>query len=212
MPKYKNIIFDLGGVLLDIDYDHAKNAFEALGVRNFDQLYNQSRAGELFRELEVGNISPSGFHRQFNDQTGLNLSADEIDNAWNKMLLGFRESSLKYLEYLRSLPQVQLMLLSNTNSIHYEKFRDIYHFTLRQHPFEAYFTHCFYSFEIGLRKPDIGCYQWVLNRAAVNPEETIFIDDSPENISAAAKTGINAILLEKGTLIEELGLEDLVSG
>lgn len=211
MSKFRNVIFDLGGVLLDISYEHTKHAFEDLGVANFEELYTQAGAGELFQKLEVGSISPRQFFQMLNERAGLSLSDEQIISAWNDMLLHFRESSLHYLEHLKKIPGIRLMLLSNTNSIHCDEFRKRYHSIDRNHPFESYFTHCFYSFEIGLRKPDLPCYQWVLNHAGIRPEETIFIDDSPQNIKAAAEVGIHAILLKPGVLIEHIGLEDLLT-
>ena len=208
MSKYKNIIFDLGGVLLDIDYNRTLQAFEKLGVKNFDELYSQAKAGELFQRLEKGTIPLPEFYTTLNQIAGQNYSQKDINQAWNAMLLDFREDSLDYLEVLK--PKANLILLSNTNAIHLDEFFKIYDAKSRKHGFEKYFHHCIYSFETGTRKPDAECYEWVFDHAGINPRETIFIDDSVQNIQAAKELGVESILLEKGQLIENIGLENLI--
>lgn len=208
MPKIKNIIFDLGGVLLDIDYNLTRQAFEALGVKNFDHLYSQANADHLFQKLEKGTIDLPDFFEALNQRTGLNLSAKEITTAWNAMLLDFRESSLEYLLTLKH--KAVLILLSNTNIIHKEAFYCIYHQKPRRLSFDDHFHYCIFSYQTGTRKPDADCYYWVLNKLDLHPEETLFIDDSAQNIEGATRVNIQTILLEKDKKIENLGLESLL--
>lgn len=208
MSKIKNIIFDLGGVLLNIDYHLTKKAFQNLGVANFDELYSQAAANELFSQLEKGDLTPNEFYRQFNDFTGHDFTAKQISTAWNAMLLDFRESSLKYLRTLK--PKANLLLLSNTNAIHLKAFHEIYYQKEREHSFEDLFHHCIYSFETGTRKPDVECYQWVMRNTGIRASESLFIDDSPQNVVGAEKAGIRSLLLEKNSLIENLGLEKIL--
>lgn len=205
MPKIKNIIFDLGGVLLDIDYNLTRNAFGSLGIKNFDQLYSQASANHLFQRLEMGTIEVPDFFIELNQCTGLSLSDDEIIHAWNAMLLDFRESSLEYLIPLKY--KAQLILLSNTNVIHKKSFCQTYNNRERAISFEDHFHHCIFSYETGTRKPNADCYQWTLDKANILPEESIFIDDSPQNIEGANAVGINGILLESNRKIEDIGLE-----
>lgn len=205
MPKIKNLIFDLGGVLLDIDYNRTRQAFESLGVKHFDTLYSQSGADILFQNLEKGTIEVPEFFDELNRCTGLSLSADEITTAWNAMLLRFRESSLQYLETLKS--RAQLILLSNTNIIHKEAFYKIYNEVPRKSSFEDLFHHCIFSYQTGTRKPDKACYNWVLDNMKLVPEETLFIDDSPQNTEGAARANIHVVLLQKNQKIEDLHLE-----
>lgn len=210
MSKYKNIIFDLGGVLMDIDYHLTHDAFIRLGVKNFDEMYSQAEANELFQQLEKGLIDQDEFYTALNKQTGLGLSKEDMADAWNALLLDFRESSLDYISELKS--KANLILLSNTNAIHRDAFYAIYNRIERQHPFEEYFHHCVYSFDTGTRKPDKESFQWVIDQTGIDPKETIFIDDSPQNVETARQMGIHSILLEKGRRVEDLGLEDLLQG
>lgn len=204
MEKIENIIFDLGGVLLDIDYNRTRNAFEKLGITDFDQMYSQADANQLFQKLETGKISEQDFYKELNHCTGLNLSPEDIRNAWNAMLLSFRESSLQFLDNIR--PKYKLFLLSNTNYIHLTSFNEIFQNKKRDKPFEKYFDKVFYSCAIGLRKPDIVCYKWILNQLNIEGGKTLFIDDSVQNIEGAKKAGLQTILLTPEKKIENLGL------
>jgi putative hydrolase of the HAD superfamily len=204
MQKTEAIIFDLGGVILDIDYNLTRSAFEKLGVRNFHEMYSQSSADQLFRNLETGKISEENFCNEINKCTGLQLSPAEIVRAWCAMLLNFREESLAFLDELKS--KYKLFLLSNTNHIHIPVFNKIYNSRKREKPFNGFFEKAYYSCEIGLRKPDAACYDWVLKEEKLVPAKTIFVDDSVQNIDAAKLAGMQTILLETGKTIEDLDL------
>lgn len=204
MEKIENIIFDLGGVLLDIDYNLTRTAFEKLGVTHFDELYSQANANLLFQKLETGKITENNFYKELNRCTGLHLSPEDIREAWNAMLLSFREESLQFLSELRH--RYKIFLLSNTNFIHIDWFRNRFHETKREKSFDEYFIRAFYSCEIGLRKPDAICYEWVLNELSIDVGKTLFIDDSELNIISAKNVGLQTIHLTSGKNIEELGL------
>jgi len=204
MGKTENIIFDLGGVLLDIDYNRIRTAFEQLGVVNFDEMYSQANADQLFQKLETGKISDDDFYKELNRCTNLNLSPEEIRNAWNAMLLSFREKSLQHLDDIRS--KYQIFLLSNTNYIHLASFKKTFLDKEREKTFEGYFNRVFYSCAIGLRKPEKVCYEWVLKELKIQPQKTLFIDDSLQNIEGAKAAGLQTILLTPELRIEDMGL------
>ncbi len=204
MQKIDAVIFDLGGVILDIDYNLTRNAFEKLGVGNFNKMYSQAEADRLFRDLETGNIKEANFYTEFNKCTGLSLSTSEISDAWNAMLLTFRENSLVFLNEISR--KYRLFLLSNTNEIHYNMFKTIYYGKRRDKAFEDFFEKAYYSFDMGMRKPDNEIYEQVLMENNLNPQRTVFIDDSVQNVDAAARVGIQIILLKQGNYIENLGL------
>ena len=204
MQNIENIIFDLGGVILDVDYNLTRIAFEKLGVVHFDEMYSQANADQLFQKLETGKISEGQFYKELNRCTGLNLSPEEIRKAWNSMLLSFREESLKFLEKIR--PTYKIFLFSNTNYIHINSFKETFHQKKRTKTFEEYFDKAFYSCEIGLRKPDAASYNWLIKKLNSDPAKTLFIDDSLHNIEGAKKAGWQTIHLLTGTRIEDLGL------
>lgn len=202
MPQIKNIIFDLGGVLFDINYSLTQKAFETLGVKNFDAMYSQAAANQLFQQLETGKISESQFHEQLNKATALNLLPKQINEAWNAMLLGFRYESLNFLRVLSR--QYRIFLFSNTNFIHQRKFLEMYQQQQMQEPFHDLFEKLFYSCEIGSRKPDVASYRFVLEQAGIRAADTCFVDDSIQNVEAGKQEGIKSILLKKGEKIEDL--------
>ena len=205
MEKIENIIFDLGGVLLDIDYNLTRTAFESLGIADFDTMYSLTDASHLFQKLETGKISEEDFYKELNKWTGLHLSPSQIKTAWNAMLLSFRENSLQYLASLR--PHYKTYLLSNTNFIHIDSFNETFNDKKREEPFNDYFDKAFYSCGIGLRKPNMNCYEWVLNDLKTDGAKTLFIDDSEQNIEGAKNAGLHTILLKSGEKIENLSLE-----
>ncbi|MEO6288407.1 MAG: HAD family phosphatase [Ginsengibacter sp.] len=204
MQNIEAIIFDLGGVILDIDYNLTQKAFENEGVKNFDEMYSQVKADKLFSNLETGHVSEQDFYKEFNNCTGLNFSNAQICNAWNAMLLSFRENSLLFLDQIKL--KYKIFLLSNTNQIRYDLFNKIYNEKIRNKAFDDFFDKAYYSFEIGLRKPDAACYELVLESNSLNPGNTLFIDDSEQNIVAANNLGIQTIWLKPGLRIENLGL------
>jgi glucose-1-phosphatase len=204
MQNIEAIIFDLGGVILNINYDLTRQAFEKAGIDNFHEMYSQANADDLFSNLETGKIGEADFYAEMNQRIGLTLSPNEIENAWNAMLLNFREDSLKFLKQLR--PKYKLFLLSNTNHIHLKAFKEIYLERERDRPFEEFFDIAYYSCEVGLRKPNADIYEFVMNENNLVAGRTLFVDDSAQNVEAAKNLGMQTVLLNSGKYIEELPL------
>lgn len=203
MPSpIKNIIFDLGGVLLNIDYHKTINAFKALGFANFDEMYSQTTANELFENLETGKISDEDFYSTIKKIASTQLTNQQIQTAWNAILLDFRPQSIAYLNSL-SL-QYNLYLLSNTNSIHQAAFFKSFAQQNNGLHLSNCFTKAYYSHQINLRKPYTAIYQFVLEDAILKAEETLFIDDSAINIPAAKEIGMVTHLLLPTETIEEV--------
>jgi putative hydrolase of the HAD superfamily len=200
--KIKNIIFDFGGVLLNIDYQKTKNAFAELGVTNFDAFYSQTNANPLFADLEKGLIPADEFYYAFERATQLNLERHLIEKAWNAMLLGFRPKSFDFVDQLRE-NGYKVFLLSNTNAIHFGAFHKMF---AEQHPhrsFESYFDYPYYSHLIHQRKPDLAAYQYVLDEQNLVAEETIFVDDTYKNIPPAEELHMQVCHLHTNGIIEE---------
>jgi glucose-1-phosphatase len=196
----RNIIFDLGGVLLNLDFNRTFQAFEAFGIPDFGRFFQQSFSNPLFAALETGACSPEEFYEGFRKETGKELTNDQIADAWNAMLLDFRNDSMAYLDSLKG--QYRLFLLSNTNQIHLEAFRDIHYRQYGHHGFDNHFEKAWYSHELGLRKPNVECFAEVLDRHGLIAGETLFVDDTAINTEGADKLGIGTLLLEKTARIE----------
>lgn len=187
MIKTKNIIFDLGGVLLNLDFQKSIIAFKNLGIENFEEMFSQFKADELFEKLETGNISEPDFYTAIKKRTHENISDAEIENAWNALILDFRTESLEFLEKLAA--DYKLYLLSNTNSIHLKCFKKLFTQETGKPLFDSYFIKAWYSNEVGLRKPNADIFEFVLQQENLKAAETLFIDDTLINIEAAQKLG-----------------------
>lgn len=196
----RHIIFDLGGVLLNIDYQLTEQAFVGLGIANFTDIYSQLKQTSLFDELETGKISPHEFYAQLRAISQRDISNEELEWAWNAMLLDMPLRRLQILQQLRIYHD--LVLLSNTNEIHEAAFNKIIAGT-HGYGLGAFFDRVYYSHRVGMRKPDAEVFEMILNENGFLPEHTLFIDDSPQHVEGAKKLGIKTIWLEKGMTIEE---------
>lgn len=206
MTETKNIIFDLGGVLLDIDFQKSIDAFKNLGIENFEEMFSQFKADALFEELETGKISETGFYSAIKTRTELAITDDEIDEAWNALILHFRTPSLEVLEKLAD--DYNLYLLSNTNGIHLKCFKELFTRETGKASLDAYFNKAWYSNEIGLRKPGAEIFEFVLREEDLKAEETLFIDDTLINIETAQKMGFKTHHLLPTQRIENLGIKN----
>ena len=193
MKSYKNILFDFGGVLYDIDFQLTIKAFKDLGFTDFENMFSQYKINSFFADFERGHISDDEFYDILIKESPVPASKEDIKNAWNKMLLNYRMESLQYLKTLQE--KYPLYLLSNTNSIHYDEFTDALKNIGGAKPLSSYFTKAWYSHEIGLRKPDLSCYEFILKDACLVAEETLFIDDTASNLEAAEKLGFQTRLM-----------------
>ncbi|QNA44195.1 HAD family hydrolase [Lacibacter sediminis] len=203
MQQTKAIIFDLGGVLLDIDFKLSEKAFAKLGVTNFSDFFNQFHSNDLFRRLETG-MDDQLFYDDLRAATGLSLTNVQIKDAWNALLLDFRPESVAVLPQLRE--KYDLYLLSNTNEIHLQEFQRRYEAWRPGQVFDDLFDAAYYSHRIGHRKPNSSAFEYVLEKHGLNATETIFIDDSINNIEAAQQLGLQTVHLKAGMKVEELGL------
>lgn len=189
------IIFDLGGVLINIDYQLTEDAFVALGLSNFSEVYSQMQQSDLFDRYEKGKISSFHFINQLLDKLPKGTSANQVVHAWNKMLLDFPASRLEKLNDLKK--HYRLFILSNTNEIHIDAFRRIFSAAFGDAKIEDFFEQVYFSSEIGMRKPDAEVFEFVCNKNGLNPAKTMFIDDSPQHVEGAKSIGIEAVLLGK---------------
>ena len=192
--KIKNIIFDFGGVILNIDYQASIKAFEELGIRNFENLFSQATQSNIFDKLETGKIKPQEFRDEIRMLSGLKLTDEAIDIAWNKMLLDIPLERIEFLIKLKS--EYNIYLLSNTNAIHYNIYiNEIYKAGYKS--FDEIFKKAYFSHKVGMRKPHKDIYENVLNEEKLISEETLFIDDSAQNLQPAIDLGINTYFMKK---------------
>lgn len=204
MQGIKNIIFDLGGVLLNIDYNKTAEAFKAIGYTEFDNLFSQHNASPLFEALETGKVEEKGFLKQMRSFSFQPVTDEQIITAWNAMMLSFRKECLVFLEELST--KYNLYLLSNTNSIHLKCLQEIFTRDTGKPLLDVYFNKAWYSHLVGLRKPHPEIYKFALQEEDMVPAETFFIDDTAANVETALNLGIKTHLLLPNERIEQLGL------
>lgn len=197
----KNIIFDLGGVILNIDYNLTSNSFKKLGIRDFDLLYSQAKQNNLFDDFETGKISSDEF-RSYIKQFIPNCSDKNIDDAWNAMLLDLPKDRLNLLNNVNK--KYRIFLLSNTNEIHINKFTEYIKTNFGGNIFDDIFENYYYSSDIGFRKPNKDAFEYVIYNNNLIAEETLFIDDSIQHIEGANKIGLNTIFIDESIDITSL--------
>jgi epoxide hydrolase-like predicted phosphatase len=190
----KSIIFDLGGVILNIDFKKTSAAFTALGVQDFDQYFTQYHSNPLFKQLETGAIVNNSFYDNVRSAASIAADNTAIDTAWNAMLLDFPPARIERLKELSK--KYRLFLFSNTNAIHHAAFLHQFYAQFGFN-FDTIFEKAFYSHLVGYRKPDIEAFEYVIRQADVKAEETVFIDDTLPNIESAAKVGLQTIYITK---------------
>jgi glucose-1-phosphatase len=196
----RNIIFDLGGVILDIDPQLTIDAFNKLGWKETRQVDHTSHM-PFFLELEIGIDSPETFRNNVRKKIGLPLTDEKIDEAWTAMIVNLPSDRIHYLEELKK--NYRIYLLSNTNEIHRIKFHRMFDQNFG-YSFYDLFEQIFYSHEMGVRKPNTEIYLKALKSAGIKPEETLFIDDLQENVAAAESVGLNGLHIIPGTLMDVL--------
>ncbi len=194
----KNIIFDLGGVILNIDYNLTVKAFEALGIKNAEIIYSKKRQTEIFDLLETGKLTEEEFCESIRKISGITATNEEIIKAWNAMLLDFPEDITDVLKKAKN--KYRTFLLSNTNAIHYKAYSKILKEQLGKESLAELFEKQYLSHEIGLRKPGVEVFRLILDENGLKAEETLFIDDSYQHIEGAAKAGLKTHWLQDNNL------------
>jgi epoxide hydrolase-like predicted phosphatase len=200
--KIRNIIFDLGDVILNIDVPIASKSFADLSGREQSEILTIFKENELFRQFETGLMDESGFRNYVREILNFpDLSDEAIDTAWNSLLLDLPPERVELLRRLAT--RYRLFLLSNTSSIHITQVNKILEASTGVGQLEDLFETVFLSYEMGLMKPDIRIYQQVLDKAGLKAEETLFLDDNADNIRSAAQLGIETIHVQKPVTILE---------
>ena len=187
--QYKNIIFDLGNVLVKLDSPGCMNAFKALGMEKLTDFVAYPEAKKLMGELGIGLISTEQFCDAARDLTQTTVSNHQMIEAANRMLVVIPDEKKRRLLELKS-KGYRLFLLSNTIDIHWDYCVENL-FPYQGHNVDDYFEKVFLSQRLHLSKPDARIYEEVIRQAEIVPEESLFIDDLKENCVAAEKLGIH---------------------
>jgi putative hydrolase of the HAD superfamily len=209
MKQIKNIIFDYGNVIFEIDFEKAQQAFRNLGIKDVESVFAHSGQNPLFDKFDKGLIGASEFRSGVRELSGMKNSTDEeIDKAWNSLLIGVPEGNHELMLDLKN--KYRTFLLSNNNEIHYSFIMDYLKENHEMQDNSNLFEKDYYSHLMGMRKPNKDIFERVLNEQGLVPEETLFVDDSPQHLEAAGQLGIKTVLFnnpkELKKLIDTLGL------
>ena len=204
LKDYQNIIFDFGGVVLNLDYQLTIEAFKKLGLPNFDANFTQLSQTALFDNFERGEISPKEFRKGLNEAFEEPIEDEKLDHAWNAMLLDLPIERLHLLNHIAK--DQKIVLLSNTNEIHVQAFESNLKLKHGHNDLSGYFETVYYSCRVGMRKPESRIFHHVLEEEGFDPSETLFIDDSPQHIEGARKVGLHTYHLraDQGETILDL--------
>ena len=200
MPAIRNIIFDLGGVFLDLDINKTIQAFFSLGFT--EEMFNHDQNNEkVFWQFEIGTITPEQFRNGVRNLLGKEISDTEIDEAWNAMILGFKKEEIELLLDLKS--KYRTFLLSNTNILHENIYSDML-FSLMGIKMTDLFEKVYYSHEVNLGKPDPAIFNKVLTDNNLNPKETLYVDDTEKHIKSAETLRIRGLLFPQNGDLKEI--------
>ncbi len=195
----KNLIFDLGGVILDLSVDDTLRSFSTLsGIEKSKvaQLFASSRE---FASYEKGEISDDVFRDFVRDLYKIDASDEELDSCWNAMLLGFPLKKLQLLETLKT--KYTVYLLSNTNNIHLDFINHTLLSKTTHASLDDFFHRAYYSHRMKKRKPDAEIFNQVLEEEGLEPEQTLFLDDNLSNVKGASIVGIKTLHVTTPDLI-----------
>ena len=200
MLATKNLIFDLGNVLYDIDFKKMNEGFTSIGINDIETHFTLNQSHQLFLDLEMGFVNEQTFFDGFRALSNLPLTNDQITIAWNSLLVGFRKSSIQWLKENNKI--YPTFLYSNTNQIHCDHFIPEFEREVADYPFESLFQTPYYSHKMGMRKPDPISFTYILEKEGLVAGETLFVDDNEPNIIAAASVGLKVLHLKTGMMLE----------
>jgi len=199
--EIKNIIFDLGGVLLNIEPGLTGKVLTEMGAPDMESLHARLMERKLYQRFDSGICSSDVFRQEIREVSGLPLTDVQIDEAWNALLLDFPAPRVELLHQLH--PQYNLYLLSNTNPIHFESYTRTFR-EVHGEEMPDLFDRLFLSYELGAHKPDPEIYQKTIAQGNLLPQETLFIDDSLANVQAATRAGLIGFHLSPGLEVTAL--------
>jgi len=202
MSSIKNIIFDLGGVIFDLDYQRTEDAFVKLGAKDFGVVYSQLKQNPIFDDFERGTTKTNHFRTDLSELLNINVSDKDFDAAWSALLLGWSKEKLDFAASLKN--DFQIYILSNTNDIHYPIVFDLLKENIGLSSLDSLFEKTYYSNQINMRKPDREIFELVLDENKLNPTETLFVDDSPQNVQGAIDVGLKGFHVSNDRTVKDI--------
>lgn len=201
-PSPQAILFDLGGVIIDIDPERSLRTFEQMGYHDIRPVYATMAEEGWFTRLEIGEAEPVDIYARLRSSLSKEISDEDIRKGWNALLGKLPAERIQLLEQLSD--RYRLYLLSNTNPIHMATIHQLVRYDFGVSDMGHWFEQDYYSYEMGLRKPDPTIYQVILDDHLLDPAATLFVDDTPANIESAAQLGFQTLHVPDNRSIVEL--------
>jgi putative hydrolase of the HAD superfamily len=201
MSEIKNIVFDFGGVIVDINRDAAVRRFKEAGIDNIEELIDPYRQKGIFRKIEDGSLSREDFYAEICRMTGKNIDPKDIDQGWLDFLMPVEQAKLDYIATLRT--KYKVLLLSNTNDI-VMSWALSEKFSSAGKPLDYYFDELYLSYKMGCMKPDAAIFNIMTELSGIAPSATLFIDDSEANIATAKSLGFQTFLFRPENRFSEI--------
>lgn len=194
------LIFDLGGVIVNLDWNLCINNFKKIGVKNMDSLVSTTLQKDFILQYERGKISSDEFRAEIRKFTTETVSDEQINYAWNSLLVDVPKEKLRLLLDLKK--KYRVLMLSNTNELSFEHCRKNF-FNRDGYQIEDYFDKCYLSYKMGTNKPEPEIFEALLKDAGLKAEECLFLDDGIHNVKAANALNFNAEYIKPYSSIEE---------
>lgn len=201
MQGIKNIIFDYGNVIFNIDFEKTQHSFTELGIKNVERFFAHSGHDPIFNAFETGSISSAEFRdgvRRITERP--DLSDEQIDRAWNTLLIGIPPINHEIL--LKTKKKYRTFLLSNINEIHLDYILNYLKTEYNIDSNDVFFEKVYYSHLVGMRKPNRDIFEFVCSDSKLIPAETLYIDDSPQHLKTGAEIGFKTYLMTKEDSLE----------
>jgi len=198
----KNILFDLGGVIISLNKQNALNRFTEIGFPNIEDYLNEFRQEGIFLEYEEGKIDPENFYKEFRRLAGNdNISSEDIDSGWMAFLVGIPDYKFELLKELRKKYNVYLLSNTNPSIMGWAYSKD---FSPEGLPISAFFDKCYLSFQIGCAKPDPEIFHYIIKDSGMNPAETLFLDDGKANVEIGEKLGFQTYQVDQNEDLQKV--------
>ena len=200
--KIKNIIFDLGGVVLDIDESIVYKELEKMGIST-SELAQSKEFIDIMSKFDTGIYTAPTFRKKTKTLLGQEKMTDQrFDAIWNAMLLDIPRERIEAIEKVKK--HYKIFLMSNSNVIHYDLYVRDLQLRFGYHEFDELFNKSYFSFAEHLEKPDPRFFELILDHEGLLPEETLFIDDTAANIEVAKSLGIKTYHISREELVRNL--------
>ena len=197
LQEIDHVIFDFGEVLIELDYARVIGGFSKVANKNESEIKEMVVTAPLLQDFEVGKITPDEFRAGVNDLLGTSMMSGEFDEIWNSMLKRLPPERMDLLQQVAA--RFDTYVLSNSNIIHEVAFNQMIKETTGKSSLHDFVEKCYFSQDIGLRKPYVECYNYVIEDIGADPGRMLFLDDRLDNVEGAMKSGLNAIQITDAT-------------